>query len=254
MEIVTGALQSLLSHLDRLHTTTYGAATGALGRASVDLAAAPTALLLAFALGMVHALMPGHGKTVVFTYFLSGGARLASGVGMALKIAALHVGTAVFLLLVIGTTVVRFGRLQGPGRLLEIASYATVTLIGVWLLYRALAHRPRHGVEGGGHRHGRTGFLGYAVGLLPCPLTIILLNYALVNQTLASGLVLVGVMALGIAATMSLIGVGAILTRRVLTGGTGRASAWFLTVTRVLEVAGAATIFLIGLLNTSRSV
>jgi ABC-type nickel/cobalt efflux system permease component RcnA len=198
---------------------------------------------------MVHALMPGHGKTVLFSYFLGSGARLLTGVGMALKIALLHVGTAVVLLLVIGGAVVRLGRMQGAGRALEVASYIAVALIGAWLFYRAATRSG--GGRDDGHRHGRGGILAYAVGLLPCPLTIILMNYALVNETVVGGLLLVGVMAAGIAVTMSLTGMTAILARRVVSAGL--APALFELGTRVLELAAAAVIFAIGIGSLARS-
>ena len=250
MDAIDSIVQVVLTGLDRLHAGVYGAATAALGQASGDLSAAPAALALAFVLGMVHALMPGHGKTVIFSYFLGRGARLGTGVAMAAKIAALHVGTAVILLLVIGAAVVRLGRIQGPGRVLELGSYAAVAAIGAWLLYRALA-RPRSGAmpehdHSLGHASGKGGILAYAVGLLPCPLTIILLNYALVNETLLGGLMLVAVMAAGIAVTMSLTGMTAILARRVLVAGLSLQSRWVAHGIRSLEVLGAATIFAIG--------
>jgi ABC-type nickel/cobalt efflux system permease component RcnA len=93
--------------------------------------------VLAFALGMVHALMPGHGKTVVFSYLMGNDASLVTGIAMAMKIAGLHVGAAVVLLLVIGAAVVRFGRMQGAGRVLEMGSYLAVAAMGAWLLWRA---------------------------------------------------------------------------------------------------------------------
>ncbi len=244
------SIESLFSTLDDLHASTYGAATEAFAQAASDLRMAQLAFVLAFALGMVHALMPGHGKTILFSYFLGNGARLATGVAIVLKIAAMHVGTAVALLLVIGTAVVRFGRMQGCGRVLELASYAAVTLIGAWLFYRAVSRPADNEVDGHRHRHG--GILAYAVGLLPCPLTIILMNYALVNETVLGGLLLVAVMAAGIAATMSLTGMTAILVRSALTIGLAQATSWLQRATRVLELAGAATIFVIDVASLVR--
>lgn len=266
MDTIQSIIQALLSGLDELHAGVYGAATAALGRASGDLAAAPLAIALAFALGMVHALMPGHGKTVIFSYFLGNGARLTTGIAMALRIAILHVGTAVLLLLVLGAAVVRFGRLQGAGRALETGSYAAVALIGAWLLYRALGRRDEDGRDedgrdedgqdedgaDGGHHHGRGGILAYAVGLLPCPLTIILMNYALVNETVPGGLLLVAVMAAGIAVTMSLIGMTAIVARKALTSSFTPSSPWFRAGTRALELLAATVIFAIGLSGLAR--
>ena len=54
----------LLSLLSDLHTRIHNAATIALAGIGEDPSGVPVALALAFALGMVHALMPGHGKTV----------------------------------------------------------------------------------------------------------------------------------------------------------------------------------------------
>lgn len=243
MDALTAIARTLLDLLDRTHADLYGSASAALGRLTQDLSAAPVAMVLAFALGMVHALMPGHGKMVVFSYFLGNGARLATGIGMAFKIALLHVATALVLILVIGASVVRFGRLQGIGRTLETASFVAVAAIGAWLLWRALARRASS--DAGGHSH-RAGVLGYAVGLLPCPLTIILMNYALVNETVAGGILLVAVMALGIGTTMSLTGLAAILARRVLMAGSEALPPWFHHVGRGLEIAGAALILVIG--------
>lgn len=237
-------METLLSALSDLHGHVWAMAAAAIQNAQNDPAGAPAAVALAFALGMVHALTPGHGKSVVFSYFLGNGARLAAGVAVAMKIATLHVATAITLLLVVGATVQRFGRLQGPGRAMEIVSYAAVALMGAWLLYRAIAGVRAEDADSHGHR--RSGALGYAIGLLPCPLTLILMNYALVNGTVATGLALTAVMACGIATTMTLVGALAILARRTLTSGLGSTSRWYGPTTRALEFFGAAVIAGVG--------
>ncbi|HZX86272.1 MAG TPA: hypothetical protein VFF19_22060 [Reyranella sp.] len=252
MDAVNSTIQTLLTALDGLHTSVYGAATAALARAAMDLWAAPTALVLAFALGMVHALMPGHGKTVVFFYLMGNGARLVTGIAMAMKIAALHVGTAVVLLLVIGAAVVRFGRMQGAGRVLEMGSYLAVAAMGAWLLLRALARLRGDGSAWHNHGHGGGGLLAYVVGLLPCPLTIILMNYALVNETLVGGLLLVAVMAMGIAVTMTLTGMLGLAARRLLTAETIPNSLLFRHATKALVVAGSAVILAVGTIGALR--
>jgi ABC-type nickel/cobalt efflux system permease component RcnA len=254
MDGILSIVQETLAGLDALHTSVYGAATAALGRAATDLWAAPTAIVLAFALGMVHALMPGHGKTVIFSYLMGNGARLVTGIAMAMKIAALHVATAVVLLLVIGAAVVRFGRMQGTGRVLEVGSYLAVAAMGAWLLWRAIARSQDGGQGGHEHDHRRDGLLAYAVGLLPCPLTIILMNYALVNETLVGGLMLVAVMAMGIAVTMTLTGMLGLAARRLLTAEAIASSLLFRHAAKALEVAGAAIILAVGAIGVLRLV
>jgi ABC-type nickel/cobalt efflux system permease component RcnA len=55
----------------------------------------------AFLLGALHALTPGHGKSVLAAYFLGQEARIRKGLGVTLTAALLHVvsGLAAFLVL-----------------------------------------------------------------------------------------------------------------------------------------------------------
>ena len=47
--------------------------------------------VLAFALGALHALTPGHGKAALATYFLGQEAKIATGIRVTLAAAFLHV-------------------------------------------------------------------------------------------------------------------------------------------------------------------
>ncbi len=253
MDWISSLVQSALGVLDGLHTSLYAAASGRISQAAADLRAAPLALGLAFALGMVHALTPGHGKSVVFSYLLGSDARLRTGIAMAIRIASLHVVSAVVLVLVIGGVVVRFGRLQGAARYLELVSYGAVTAVGLWLLWRAV-FRAGAGLRGAGDIHGmRRGALGFAVGLLPCPLTLVLMNYALVNETVLGGVVLVGMMACGIAATMALVGSLGILIRHLLVGGVQPSSRRYRPAIQSLEVAASGVVVAIGVRSLATS-
>jgi ABC-type nickel/cobalt efflux system permease component RcnA len=53
-------------------------------------------------------------------------------------------------------------------------------------------------------------------GLTPCASAIIILLFALANQALTIGIVAVGALAIGMAMTVSLIGIASILGRRAL--------------------------------------
>jgi nickel/cobalt transporter (NicO) family protein len=52
---------------------------------------------IAAVFGMVHALMPGHGKTVIVSYYLGRSARFLSSVGTSAILVLTHVGSAVVL-------------------------------------------------------------------------------------------------------------------------------------------------------------
>src|SRR5215207_4246488 len=56
---------------------------------------------LAFAalFGFVHALMPGHGKVALVSYYLANPARVLGGIGTSALLILTHVGSAVVLVL-----------------------------------------------------------------------------------------------------------------------------------------------------------
>src|SRR5215813_13180494 len=116
----------------------YGSATS--GLTSLAAGADPRALLagLAFAVlfGSVHALMPGHGKVALVSYYLGRPSRLMGGVVTSIVLILTHVGSAIVLVLA-GFKVIRM-TLGGAGRApaFEATSAVLVTVVGLWLLVR----------------------------------------------------------------------------------------------------------------------
>lgn len=176
--------------------------------------AAVGAVAFALALGAVHAMTPGHGKAVIFSYFLGAKARPLNGVAMAGKVAAMHVLSAVALVALFGSAASMFGRPAGVAKWLQTGSYGIIVVIGGCLLLRAIRAARRGGTAVAPHRHDLSrGLLPFAIGLLPCPMTMLILTYALANASLAAGLVLVGFLGVGIAVTIALVGSLGILVR-----------------------------------------
>lgn len=166
------------------------------------------AMLLAGGLGALHALTPGHGKAALVAYFLGHEARITKGLRIALSGALLHVvsGFVAFLILrfVLGQAPSMFGR---GSPTFTMIGYAFVMLAGVMMLVQGL--RPGHN-----HDHDGGHSLTAGIGLLPCPLTISVLGFAwLQGSALMVGVVLVS-LAIGIALTISLVAVAAILARK----------------------------------------
>ena len=101
---------------------------------------------LSFAYGIFHAAGPGHGKAVISSYMLANEIAARRGIALAFASAFLQAATAIAMI----TVVVLF--LRGTGirsdhltAYLEIASYAAITLLGAWLLWRKVFAR--------GHSH-----------------------------------------------------------------------------------------------------
>lgn len=162
-------------------------------------------VVLAFALGALHALTPGHGKAALAAYFLGQEARLGKGLRVALSAALLHVlsGLAAFLVL-------RF--VVGQPSLTERGSPAFLAL-GYGLIVFAGAIMLMQSLKSAPHPHGGAHALTAGIGLLPCPLTISVLGFAWAQSSAVMvGLVLASLVA-GIATTIGIVAVLAILAR-----------------------------------------
>jgi ABC-type nickel/cobalt efflux system permease component RcnA len=161
---------------------------------------------LAFTLGAVHALTPGHGKAALAAYFLGKEARIGKGLRVALVAALLHVlsGFAVFLVLrlLIGQLPSISGR---PSLTFMLVGYSLIIIAGMVMLIQSL--RPAYAAHDGVHA------LTAGVGLLPCPLTISVLGFAWAQGSAAMvGVVLLS-LALGISTTIGIVAVLAIVAR-----------------------------------------
>ena len=179
------------------------------------------ALLIAVALGAVHALAPGHGKTIMAAQAVSRGRRgLRDILTLGLTVTVTHtLGVLVLGLLVAGgSSVVTPGLFPWLGA----ASGALVAFTGCLLLRRALRPRPGHGHgHGHGHSHdhghghrpadmprrGTVVLMGFAGGLMPSPSAIVVLLGALALGHAWFGVLLVLAYGLGLAATLTGIGV-----------------------------------------------
>lgn len=206
---------------------------------TAGLAGVPALIAAAFGFGMLHALLPGHGKSVLVSYF-AGDGRLLGAIGSSVVLIVTHVGSAV--LLVLGGSVVLQRTIGGAGRApgLEHASQILIIVIGLWLLWRAM--RP--------HTHGQAGSgpaLGFVLGLVPCPLTTFVMSYAVVHGLVASGLILSGAFAAGMIVTVAMFPLLAVLLRTRLMPLMAGTETLRGRIGRVLEVGGALAVVLIGL-------
>ena len=87
--------------------------------------------------------------------------------------------------------------------------------------------------------------------MVPCPGAVLVMLYAVANDMIYPGILLVAAMSLGIGATVCAIGVGAILARQTAmrlvdgSGGTGRADLF----RHAMNLAGAILVSLIGFVS-----
>ena len=187
--------------------------------------------------GAVHALTPGHSKAVLATYLAGSEAKIVRGLLTSLTLSFTHVTIAV-LIAVISLPVVSIA-LGSVGRapLLEDISRGLLGLIGVWMLWRALRHGRHHKHEGEA--------VGIMAGLIPCPLTLFVMTFAMTRGVPAAGLLFAGTMMIGVALTLSGVAILSIVLREQLVRFVEGRPRLFNVITRSIEgVAGAALIAL----------
>ena len=205
-------------------------------------------VLLALVFGMLHAIGPGHGKSVLVAYFVGQEAPLRQGLMASVKLIAVHVGSAILLVLTaVALFEISFGLRPADFPLVRQVSYAGIAALGLFLLIQALRGAPgeRH-AQGGGLKGG--GLLPYVVGLSPCPLTTIMMLAAVGTGAIALGLIVSVAMALGMVVTVGAFALLAILARRWLFAVFRRHHARVLRIGRGFEVFGALTVTALGLL------
>jgi ABC-type nickel/cobalt efflux system permease component RcnA len=216
-----------------------------------DLAASPTLLALVsllpmgIAFGAVHALTPGHGKSVIATYTVGAQAALARSTSMALALALTHVASAVVIALAANFLISRSLGEAGRAPLLEMTSRLLLVVVGAWLFARAWRPTPAHD-------HGEGIAVGVAAGLVPCPLTLFVMFYALAQGVVAVGLAFALSMMTGIALVLCLVALLSVLTRDALSDLLQRHGGSATTVGRCINMIGGASLAAIGLFQLVR--
>jgi ABC-type nickel/cobalt efflux system permease component RcnA len=199
--------------------------------------------------GMAHALSPGHGKAIVTAYLVGqrGTARHAALLG--LIVTATHT-VGVFAL---GLVTLLLSRFIVPDELypwLNLVAGVLVVGIGISVL-RARWRKRRH--EHDHHHHhdlSRRSLVavGISGGLLPCPSALVVLLGAISLHRVAFGMVLVVAFSLGLALTITGIGLVAVLGRRLF-----RRLSFEGRLASLLPAASALVILVAGIAMTVRA-
>jgi len=195
--------------------------------------------LLAFSLGALHALTPGHGKAALAAYFVGQEARVGKGLRVALSAALLHVlsGFAVFLVLrfIVGQSPSLTGR-GSPA--FAAVGYGLIVLAGAIMLIQSL--RSGKGTHDGAHA------LTAGIGLLPCPLTISVLGFTWAQSSAVMVVFVLLSLSLGISLTIGIVAILAILARSTMGAALAHRLPQLERGARALQGGAAVVIIILG--------
>lgn len=212
------------------------------------------ALLISFGYGALHTLGPGHGKSVVISYFVGTGGSLRRGLTMGVRIAVIHVISAIVVVFLFDLAVRQTsGTSPAEFRAIRLGSYALIIGIGGIMLWQAVAAllARREAVAALGHAHGHTvehvhtghhahphaahhhhghsgcsacaaaarqtqgGWIAASVGIVPCTGALLVMLFGLANDLVLSAVLMVVAISVGMAVSMAIIGLIALYGRRV---------------------------------------
>jgi nickel/cobalt exporter len=233
-----------MSWLIELQHWLYGGMAAGI-KSAEHISALPALLASAVLFGALHALMPGHGKSVLVSYHLGRPGRAWDGFITGMVLALTHVGSAVLFIMVGVAVISRSLAAAGRAPAFETASAILIIATGIFLLWRtARPHERNHAGDGK--------MLAFVTGLAPCPLTTFILTYAIAKHQLAVGIASVGAMAIGVIVTIAGFAVAAVFARGRFMGLLSRTETLRLRVGRAFELASACAVIVLGIAMLSR--
>jgi ABC-type nickel/cobalt efflux system permease component RcnA len=198
--------------------------------------------------GAAHALSPGHGKTIVAAYLVGkrGSAKDAAALGAIVTV------THTIGVFALGLVTLGLSQWIVPDRLypwINLTAGLMVVGIGIGVLRsRARHHHHDHHHE---HHHEHRSLLAVGVsgGLLPCPSALVVLLAAISLHRVGYGLLLIVAFSLGLALSITGLGLVAVTARRVFARRSFEGA-----VLRALPVVSAMVIIVAGVAMTVRAV
>jgi nickel/cobalt exporter len=179
-------------------------------------------LAAAFGWGALHALSPGHGKAMVAAYLIGTRGTARDAVLLGATVTVTHT-IGVFALGLVTLGLSQYVLPEDLYPWLTLVSGVMVVGVGAAVLRSRLrrAHAHSHAHEHGHpHSHapelGRRGVLGMgaAAGLIPCPSALVVLLAAIAQHQVALGMLLIVAFSLGLAGTLTLLGLAVVHARR----------------------------------------
>jgi ABC-type nickel/cobalt efflux system permease component RcnA len=228
-------------------------------------------LAAAFAWGALHALSPGHGKTMVAGYLVGARGTPRHAVILGLTVTATHT-VAVFAL---GLVTLAASQYILPEQLypwLGVLSGLLVVCIGFSVMrsrfrrWRALRAGGEHDDHHHGHAHGHSHEptdgpitmrsligLGVSGGIVPCPSALVVLIAAIAQHRVGLGMVLILAFSLGLAATLTAIGLAVIYGGRLVARLRPERRLFGARFAGALPAISASVIVVVGALITLRN-
>lgn len=167
--------------------------------------------IFSFLYGIFHAAGPGHGKVVVFSYFLSRKAKPRSAILLGSMIGIIHAASAIILVIVLKWVIESaFSKMDSTGQYLQSISYALILGIAIYMIFDFIKDRMKKPTssehESANLEKKNMISIAIAVGLVPCPGVVLIMIFGFSLNIFFISLIASVFMAFGMAFTISFAG------------------------------------------------
>lgn len=215
-----------------------------------------TFLLICLVYGMLHALGPGHGKSIVVGYLLARRGTLRQGMALGASITLTHTLSAVILLFAL------YGILKAAvfptfeiGRNgIENASYVLVMLTGILLVIFGIKDFLKKEDDARETQMGRNASwreivtVALVTGIVPCPAVALVVLFCLLNSMVSLALSGALFICIGMMLTNMLFGIGAVFLKKGVDRGASKTGAFARNIHVIATLVGGCVVFFSGLL------
>jgi nickel/cobalt transporter (NicO) family protein len=169
----------------------------------------------------VHALSPGHGKAMVAAYLVGTRGKPWHAIALGATVTVTHT-IGVFALGLVTLALSQYVLPEDLYPWLNLTSGLLVMVIGAAVLGSRVRHHhhDHHHDHHHHHHHDVThrGLLGMgaAAGLIPCPSALVVLLAAVSQHEVALGMLLIVAFSLGLAGTLTALGLAVVYARRLV--------------------------------------
>jgi nickel/cobalt exporter len=283
---LTAFLANAMAPIQRSLNESLAAITRSL-RDSRSLGGLLFVILVSLAYGIFHAAGPGHGKTIVSSYFLANNAKIRHSLAIGYLIAGVHSLAALSIVLILYYLIrgIFSANVEVANHLIQLVTFAVITALGAVMLVGRILGRhfhvhfhsdgeahghgaepgrvaePAHGTKPAarheaGPAHGSAPtvtmrrLVGIAIpaGAIPCPGAVAVTLFALSLNMLAVSVLSVVSISVGMGITISATGALVILAKQgALKAVAARRAGGDRGLRRAVEIGGAALLFLFGL-------
>lgn len=164
----------------------------------------------AFILGALHALEPGHGKSVMAIFVMGTDADLKDALLLGLTIVISHVAV-VIAFGILSIYLLKTLNVDLTHDIMSVLGGLILIAVGIWII-RKFTHKHEHAID----FKKSVIAIGLSTGLIPCPAALALLLLGISNNQVYAGLIYVLIFSLGLAFAIVLMSIIFVKSRNVL--------------------------------------